>query len=47
MVWEWSPQPVVFLAVWMLVGELVVLSHVLVEVQRYSVAPETVFDSSF
>ena len=47
MIVEWSPQLVVFLAVWMLVGELVVLPHVLVEVQRYSVAPETVFGSSF
>ena len=47
MVLEWSPQLVVFLAVWTLVGELVVLPQVLVEVQRYSVAPETVFDFSF
>ena len=44
---EWSPQLAVFLAVWMLVGELVVLPHVLLEVQRYSVAPEMVFDFSF
>ena len=47
MVLERSPQLVVFLAVWMLVGELVVLPLVLVELQRYSVAPEMVFGSSF
>jgi hypothetical protein len=38
---------VVSLAAWLLVGKLVVLPRVLVEVQRYSVAPETVFDSLF
>ena len=44
---EWSPQQVVFLVVWMLVDELVVLPFVPVEVQRYSVAPEMVNGSSF
>ena len=42
-----SPQLVAFRAVWRLVGELVALPHVLVEVQRYSVAQEMVIGSSF
>ena len=38
---------VVVQVVWMLVDELVVQPVVLVEVQRYSVAPEMVIGSSF
>ena len=42
-----SPLLAVSLVVWMLVDERVVLLVVLVEVQRYSVAPEMVIGSSF
>ena len=42
-----NPLLVVVRAEWMLVDESVVPLVVLVEVQRYSVAPETVIGSSF
>ena len=44
---ELNQQRVVSLLAWMLVDKVAVLPRDLVEVQRYSVAPETVFDSSF